>query len=72
MNSFEDPYAKASYITKLRETNTIFLTDLDGTHATREAPFRELGDRSAVRKLLEVRGFVAGAVTARKPGLPDA
>lgn len=64
-----DPYLQASYLQKLRDTGTIFLTDLDGTHATRMSSVRELEDRAAVRRFLDKRKFVAGAVTARTPAL---
>lgn len=65
----EDPYLQASYLSKLRETKTIFLTDLDGTHATKVGSLKELEDRAAVRQFLDKRGYVAGAVTARTPAL---
>lgn len=69
MPTFEDPYRKASFIHKLQETGTVFLTDLDGTHATALGSLRELEDRAAVRKFLDEKNFVSGAVTARTPAL---
>lgn len=65
----DNPYSKASYLEKLRETGTIFLTDLDGTHATRGGDIKEINDRAAIRKLLDERRWVSGAVTARTPAL---
>lgn len=65
----DNPYTQASYLDKLRETQTLFLTDLDGTFATRLSTTGELGDRAAVRRYLDRHGFVAGAVTARTPAL---
>lgn len=67
----EGPYARASYIPKLQKTKVMALHDLDGTLTDGEGlpSGRELSDRAAVRQLLEERGVVAGAVTARTCGL---
>jgi|GEM_PF-2808342 len=67
--AYTDPYNHTSCVPKLRDSRTIFLTDLDGTHATKEASFKELGDRAAVRKFVDDRNFVSVAVTARTPAL---
>ncbi|MDB5225109.1 MAG: hypothetical protein JWL87_61 [Candidatus Adlerbacteria bacterium] len=66
-----DPYGKASYIPKLKESGIMVLTDLDGTFTTGDKipSSNELNDRAAVRQLLLDRGLVAGAVTARTPAL---
>lgn len=64
-----NPYQSASFLEKFIETGTIFLTDLDDTHATRGSSDQELDDRAAVRSFLDERGWVSGAVTARTPGL---
>jgi hypothetical protein len=64
-------YERASYLSKLKETETIVLTDLDGTMTSgEECPSqKELDDRRNVRKLLENKGVVTGAVTARTVSL---
>ena len=64
-------YEHASYLSKLKATGTIVLTDLDGTMTTGvENPSDlELEDRLKVRRLLDCRGVVAGAVTARTVSL---
>jgi hypothetical protein len=63
----EGPYVKASYIPKLQQTGVMALTDLDGTMTMGDAnpSSKELSDRASVRELLERKGVVTGAVTAR-------